>query len=146
MTYLWIALGIVGGLIVVPIIIGMLLPERYVGQVEVIFPNPLDDVWTALADFESHPMTGKMMKGIEKLPDENGSATWVENMGHGEKITVKTVESEKPARLVREMSSAGCPMTSRWEYDLAPVDAACQVTLSGETRTPRQCRRHWANA
>ena len=51
MTYLWIALGIVGGLIVVPIITGMLLPERYVGQIKVVFPHPLDDVWTALADF-----------------------------------------------------------------------------------------------
>ncbi len=133
MIYLWIILGTVAGMIVVPIIIGLLLPERYVGQLKVIYAKPPDDVWAALADFEEHPMTGKRMKSIEKLPDENGMKTWVEDMGRGEKITVKTVLSEQPTRIVREMSAASMPMSSRWEYALEPVDTGCQVTLSAET-------------
>ncbi len=133
MSYLWIALGVIAAVIIVPVIIGLLLPERSVGQVKVVFRKSPEDVWTALSDFEKHPMTGKMMKGVERLPDENGLATWVEDMGHGEKITVTTVECEQPTRVVREMSSASAPMTSRWEYDLEPVDVGCRVTLSGET-------------
>ncbi len=83
MIYLYIALGGVAAVVVVPMITGLLLPERYLGQLKVVFPKPPDDVWAALADFEKHPMTGKMMKSIEKLPDENGLKTWIEDMGHG---------------------------------------------------------------
>jgi hypothetical protein len=132
MFYLWIFLGLFAAVIIVPVMIGLLLPERYVGQVKVVFHKPLDDVWAALSDFERHPMVGKMRKGIEKLPDENGLAVWVEEMGR-EKITVITVECEQPTRVVREMSSASTLMTSRWEYDLKPVDVGCQVTLDAET-------------
>ena len=133
MIYLYIALGAVAAVVVVPIITGLLLPERYLGQLNVVFPKPPDDVWTALADFEKHPMTGKMMKSVEKLPDENGLKTWIEDMGHGEKITVKTILCEQPTRIVREMSAVSMPMTSRWEYALDPVDTGCRVSLSGET-------------
>ena len=133
MIYLWFALGVIAAVIFVPLITGLLLPERFVGQVKVVFHKSPEDVWQALADFEKHPMTGKMMKGVEKLPDENGLAVWVEDMGRGEKIKVNTVECEQTTRLVREMSSAAVPMSSRWEYDLEPFDAGCRVTLSGET-------------
>ncbi len=44
-----------------------------------------------LADFEKHPMTDEIMKGVEKPPDENGLAAWVEGMGHEERITVTPV-------------------------------------------------------
>ena len=133
MIYLWIALGVIAVVIVVPIIIGLLLPERFVGHIKVVFHKPPEDIWAALADIEKHPMTGKMMKGVDKLPDDNGLTAWVEDMGHGEKITVNTVESEPFTRIVRQMSSASAPMTSRWEYDLEPVDEGCRVTLNGET-------------
>ena len=122
MFYVWIALGLIATVIIVPVIIGLLMPVRYWGQVKVVFRKPREDVWVALSDFEKHPMVGKMMKGIEKLPDENGYAAWVEDMGHGEKITVTTVECQQPKRVVREMSSGSTLMTSRWEYDLQPVD------------------------
>ena len=46
---------------------------------------------------------------------------------------MKTVLSEQPTRIVREMSAASMPMSSRWEYALEPVGTGCQVTLSAET-------------
>jgi len=133
MFYVWISLGVIAAVIIVPVIIGLLLPQRYVGQVTVVFHKPTADVWEAVSDFEKHPMVGKMMKEIVRLPDENGLPVWVEAMGHGEKITVTTIECEQPTRVVREMPSISALMTSCWKYDLEPVDAGCKVTLSGET-------------
>ncbi len=55
------------------------------------------------------------MKSVETLPKTewvDDLPAWVEDMGHGERITVKTVEADRPVRLVREMSSAAMPMTS----------------------------------
>jgi len=92
-----------------------------------------DDVWSALLNYEKHPMTGKQMKSVEPRPDENGLPVWVEDMGRGELITVKTVEATHPYRMVREMSSTSVPMTSRWVYELEAVNDHCKLTLRSET-------------
>ncbi len=136
MTVLWIVVGIVGALVLVPFIIGSLLPERYEGQSEAFLAQSPDVVWVALQDYESHPMTGKMMKSVEALPRTDwvdDLPAWVEDMGRGERITVKTVEADRPVRLVREMASAAMPMTSRWVYTLKAPDGGCDLTISGET-------------
>lgn len=93
-----------------------------------------------MQDYESHPMTGKMMKSVEALPKTewvDDLPAWVEDMGHGERITVKTVEADRPVRLVREMASAVMPMTSRWEYTLAETEGGCELTMHGETHVRR---------
>ncbi len=140
MTILWIVLGIVGVLILVPVVIGLLMPERFEGQTEAFLAKSPEEVWVALQNYESHPMTGKMMKSAEALPETewvDGLPAWVEDMGHGERITVKTVEADRPVRLVREMASASMPMTSRWVYTLEEADGGCHLTLHGETMIRR---------
>ncbi len=140
MTILWIVLGIVAVLVLVPVIIGSLMPERYEGQTEAFLAQSPVDVWVALQDYESHPMTGKMTKSFEALPRTewvDDLPAWVEDMGHGERITVKTVEADRPVRLVREMASAAMPMTSRWVYTLEEADGGCNLTVHGETHVRR---------
>ncbi len=140
MTILWIVIGIVGVLVLVPFIIGSLLPQRYKGQTEAFLAQSPEDVWVALQDYEAHPMTGKMMKSVEALPKTewvDDLPAWVEDMGHGERITVKTVEADRPVRLVREMASASMPMTSRWVYTLEEAEGGCHLTLHGETNIRR---------
>jgi hypothetical protein len=129
---LW-AVGIIVALIVVPVVIGFFLPVRYEGRTVVEFDKGVDAVWDALQDAQAHPMTGKMMKSITDLPDEEGRPSWQEDMGHGEIITVTTSVYESPHRMVREMSSASVNMTSRWEYALEQNGDGCRVTLSGVT-------------
>ena len=140
MTALWIVIGIVGVLVLVPFIIGSLLPERYEGQTEAFLAKSPEEVWAALLDYESHPMTGKMMKSVEALPETEWIVdlpAWVEDMGHGERVTVKTVEADRPVRLVRQMVSASMPMTSRWEYALEEADGGCKLSMHGETYVRR---------
>ncbi len=140
MTVLWIIVGIVAVLVLVPFIIGSLLPQRYEGETEAFLAQSLEEVWVALQDYESHPMTGKMMKSAEALPKTewvDDLPAWVEDMGHGERITVKTVEADRPVRLVRELVSAGVPMTSRWVYTLAEAEGGCNLTIHGETHIRR---------
>ena len=136
MTVLWIVIGIVAVLVLVPVIIGLLLPERYEGQTKAFLAKSPEEVWVALQNRESHPMTGKMMKSTEELPKTewvDDLPAWVEDMGHGERITVKTVEADPPVRIVREMASASMPMTSRWVYTLEEAEGGCNLTIHGET-------------
>ena len=119
MTVVWIVLGIVALVIATPIIVGIFLPERHVGSAKAHFAKSPDQVWDALLDYDKHRMTGKMMKSVAPPPADQSPGvlpTWVEDMGHGERITVETVVAEQPQRMVRDMQSSGVPMASTWEY------------------------------
>ena len=133
MIYVWIALGLVALLVVIPVVIGCFLPERYEGQIQVLLPRSPQEVWDALNEIEKHPMTGKMMRSVEQIPDNDGMPAWIEDMGRGEKITVHTVEFQPPVKMVRKMSAAAVPMSSTWQYDLQPKDNCCRVAVDGET-------------
>ncbi len=133
MIFIWVGLGGVALLVVTVVVIGLNMPERYEGHSQVVYATTPEDVWSALLDYEGHPMTGKMTKSVEAQPAENGLPVWIEDMGHGELITVKTVEAERPRHMVREMTAKSMPMTSRWEYTLEPTDEGCKLTIDGET-------------
>ncbi len=127
------ALIIVVALIALPVIIGLFMPVRYEGRTVAEYEATVQQVWDALQDVEAHPMTGAMMKSVEMLPADGGRPAWKEDMGRGEVITVTTTAYEPPHHMIREMSSAGVNMTSRWEYALEPAGQGCRVTLSGVT-------------
>jgi uncharacterized protein YndB with AHSA1/START domain len=133
MTWPLIVLVAIVALIVLPIIIGFLMPERYEGTTTVEYDRSVEQVWDALQDVAAHPMTGAMAKSVEALPWEEGRPTWKEDMGRGEVITVRTTAFEPPHHMIREMTSAAVNMTSRWEYELEMAGRGCQVTLSGIT-------------
>jgi len=124
---------IIFALLVLPVVIGFLMPVRYEGRTEVEYDRSVQQVWDALQDATAHPMTGKMMKSVEMLSADEGRPAWREDMGHGEVITVTTTGYEPPHRMMREMSSSTVNMTSRWEYELVPTGQGCCVSLSGVT-------------
>ena len=109
------------------------MPERYQGRSQVIYAKSAEEVWDALLDYDSHPMTGKMKKSAQSQPSENDLPVWIEYMGHGELITIKTLEADRARRLVREMTSQSMPMTSRWEYTFESAGAGCRLTIDGTT-------------
>lgn len=133
MTFIWLGLGGFVVLVVAVVAVGFLMPERYEGRSHVVYAKSAEYVWAALLDYDRHPMTGKMKKSVQAQPTENNLPVWIEDMGHGELVTVKTVDAERPRHMVREMTSKSMPMTSRWEYTLEPAGEQCKLTINGET-------------
>ena len=133
MTIIWFALGGFAGLLFLVFVIGMFMPERYVGLAQVTYDKSADDVWTALLDYDRNPMTGKMKKSVQTQSIENDLPVWTEEMRSREVITVKTIEADRPQHMVREMTSISVPMTSRWTYTLEPLGEGCKLTMDGET-------------
>lgn len=129
MLWLWIPLGVLAGLIVVPLVVGQFLPDRYEGQITRLFGAAPEEVWNALVDYQKHPVSGRRAKSIERLPDENGLPVWVEDMGPSQ-ITIRTVEAEPCSRLVREMKDSVVPMTARTEIEISPIDQGSEVRAS----------------
>lgn len=113
--------------------VGSFLPERFEGRSRVVYAKGPEEVWGALLDYDRHPMTGHMKRGVEAQPPENQLPVWKEDMGRGEVITVRTVAAERPRSMVREMESSSLPMTSRWEYTLEPEGDGCLVSIDAVT-------------
>ncbi len=80
MTFLWLGLGGFAVLVVAIVGIGFLMPERYAGRSHRVYASATEDVWQALLDYNTHPMTGKMMKSSRRSPRSracrSGSRTW----------------------------------------------------------------------
>lgn len=133
MTFIWFGLGGFALLVVAVVVVGLLMPERYEGRSQVGYATTTEEVWSALLDYDRHPMTGKMKKRVEARPADQSLPVWTADMGRGELVTVKTLEAERPRHIVREMTSKTVPMTSRWEYTLEPAGEGCRLTIDGET-------------
>ncbi len=133
MTWPLIIIVAIGALIALLVVIGFLMPVRYEGTTTVEYDRSVQQVWDALQNVETHPMTGRMMKSVETLPSDEGRPAWKEDMGHGEIMTVKTTTFEPPHHMTREMTAAAVNMTSEWEYALEPAGQGCRVSLSGVT-------------
>src|SRR5262245_13771733 len=132
MTWLIVIGSIVGGiaaLLILVMIIGRFLPEHYHCKVETALSRPPEEVWSQLMDFRKHPLTGSMAKRVEDRPSTNGLPVWLEDMGSS-KVTVTTIESKPPMRLVREMVDSVVPMTARSVVDLTRTESGCQATAS----------------
>jgi uncharacterized protein YndB with AHSA1/START domain len=136
---MWALITVVGliALIALIVLVGYLMPVRYEGRAVVEYDRSVQQVWHALQDVETHPMTGWAMKSVEALPADEGRPAWREDMGHGEVITVRTSTYEPPGRMVRDMSAGAVKMSSRWDYTLEPAGPGCRVSLSGVTDIER---------
>jgi hypothetical protein len=133
MTFLWLGVGGFAVLVVATVGIGFLMPERYAGRSHRVYSSTAEDVWQALLDYNTHPMTGKMMQSVQAQPAEQGLPVWIEDMGRGELVTVTTVEADRPRHMVRKMTSKTVPMTSQWEYTLEPSGEGCRLSIDSET-------------
>lgn len=132
MLWLWIGLGIVAGVVVVPFVIGMLLRDDYEGTLTVRFERSPEDVWEAIADYESNPVSGIMRRSSTPLPDQDGLPSWVEDLG-STRVTVTTVESHAPRRLVRRMDDQVVPMTAHWTIEIEPAGDGSLVRAVNRT-------------
>lgn len=126
----WIAIGLLAAvaLIAVPAIVGALLPKEFSGRAHVTFPAPLEEVFEALSDFEKHPLSCSQARRVERLEVEGGLPAWREDLGPSALI-VRTIESEPPRRLVREVEDTVVPMRARWTYELYRTEAGTEVAI-----------------
>ena len=129
MIWLYIALAVVLGIPATMFVIGMFLPERYEARLVVTLDRPPEVVWAALMDYLANPITGKMRKRTEPLPDVNGLPSWKEDMGSTQ-MTMTTEVSTPPTLLRRRMVDSVVPMTAEWDVALEATPQGCRATAS----------------
>ncbi len=124
------------GLVLLPAIVGLLLPEKYEATVQAEFDKTPEEVWALLEDVERNPGSGAMARSVEMLPEEewrDGLPAWIEDIG-STRIQVQTVVMDKPRSLVRELEDQIVPMRARWSIALEPHgEEGTLVTATNET-------------
>ncbi len=112
--------------------VGSRLDKQIMSSVSMSFDQPLETVWEAIADYERNPVSGSMRSETIPLPDEDTGPVWKEDINNSV-ITVRTLVSYEPDRLVRLFEDSVVPMTSRVEYLLEAEGEGTRVTMESIT-------------
>ncbi len=145
MTWAWILIVIVILAVLLPFVIGMFLRDVYEGRLRVIFDRPPDEVWNELLNYQEHPLSGSMGRGVFAAEEVDGRPAWREDLGNT-RLRVTTLElsdglrddapggaeeegegvhaSTCPRRWVLLAEDEVVPMTARWTLEVAPAEPA----------------------
>ena len=132
---------IVGGLlvlIVLSVAIGWFLPERHIASRTVRYQQTPEAVWQVITDYAAIPSWWDWSQKVERLPDREGHEVWRETNKFGDTVTMETIESDPPSKLVRKIVGEDLPFGGTWIWVVQPVGGGCTVTITehGEIYNP----------
>jgi len=93
-------------------LVGLALPAVHSAEVTRQLPGSPETVWAILMDLDAMPAWRTDLRGLERLPDHDGSVRWREETAHGER-TMRRLTASPPERLVVGVDEAG---RREWEY------------------------------
>ena len=130
---MWLALGFVLSLFLVPFFVGMTLPDDYTGAVRAELPAEPAAVWDAIADHVGNPVSGESARVLDFPPVEGEGPRWTEELERTS-LQVRTVSATPPTRLERVATDATNGVETTWRYELAPTAAGTEVRVSQHIR------------
>jgi uncharacterized protein YndB with AHSA1/START domain len=129
LTYTLIGVGILAGILALIALVGLLLPKSHQVSRSVALKQTPDAVWQVISDFPNEPTWHGGIERVERLPDKDGHEVWRETFSGGYPMQLETLEAVPPRRLVRAIADERGPFTGRWEFDVAPIETGCRVTI-----------------
>lgn len=138
MKWVWVGLGVVGGVIALMAIVGLLLPQDHVASRSARYRQPPDAVWGTITDTPASVAWRGDLRSVERLADRDGHAVWKEIDRHGDSMTLETLEEAPPHRLVRRIVDTGLPFGGTWTFEIVPQEGGALVTITerGFVRNP----------
>lgn len=130
-------LVLISFLVAVPLV-GLVLPRGHVVARTITLHQPPDAIWQTMTDFDRISSWRPNVARVEQLPTQNGFSIWREHYQNGDALSLATVESIAPARLVREIADPDLPFGGRWVYQIAAVEGGSLVTITehGDVSNP----------
>ena len=138
MKWLLVALATVALAVLVVLVTGWLLPVSHVSTRQQLLAAPPDQVWQALTDRAAFPSWRDDVQRVERLPDRNGQAAWVEEGKNG-RIALAVERSDPPRVLVTRITDPDLPFGGTWTYDLQSAESGSTlltITERGEVYNP----------
>lgn len=125
-------LGIVFSIVlVIAFLFGNRLPAEYSGSVTAVLDRPIEDVWKAIKDVKSNPISAQMCRSVSEEVDSNGTAFWYEDISSGRIKVVSVSEIEMEAWVRRSIDFSN-GMQSLCEIQVKDVGDGCQILAKNQ--------------
>lgn len=129
MTWLWITLGTLLGLVLVVLAIGAMIDRKHVASVGQTYPASPDEVWSAITAFERMPEWRPGVKRVECLEPLGGLRRIREHTGFGPMTYV--VDQEIPSqKLVLRIADENQGFGGTWTYQIRKVEGGTELSIT----------------
>lgn len=137
MKWLLIALLLLASIGALAAFVGSRLPRAHTSSRKATFTVPPAAVWAAITNVDAFTSWRSDVKKIERLPDREGRAVWVEE-GRSGRITLAAERSDPPRLLVLAVADPDLPFGGTWTYEIAPAPGGSTLTITenGEIYNP----------
>ena len=138
MIFIWIALGIVGVIVVLFVAlarIGRGIPVEHTATSIIRIDAGMARVFEAIADIASHPSWAKGTDKVEMLPEKDGMQVGRVRQGRNSFVLMRT-RCDAPTLLERTISDDHKAFSGTWLYRLSPLPSTlpgregCEVKLT----------------
>lgn len=129
------AVGGIGLLVAVVVIVGYALPVEHVTSGERVLPGSPERVFARIEDVARYPEWRSGVTRVEVLATD--PLRWREH-ADGDAITFEVVERERPVRLRVRIADPELPFGGTWTYHLRPegTGTRLRITEHGEVYNP----------
>lgn len=114
--------------------IGASMPGEYTAVRSASFRQNPEVLWKMFTDAGAGPCWRTDLKRVEEVCDASGHALTREVYRNGRTITLETLESVPPCRLVRRICDADGFVTGCWSVEIAPTPGGSRLTLTEQGR------------
>jgi uncharacterized protein YndB with AHSA1/START domain len=108
---------------------GWLQPREHVASSRLVLRAAPDTVWSLITDHAAMPDWRSGLEKVERAPDQDGHAVWIETSGFGPLPLL--VERAEPPRLYRlRIAADDLGFGGTWIYAIEPAGEGCTLTIT----------------
>ncbi len=124
------------GLVALSAAIGLFLPRDHTASRSLRTRQTPEAVWQTITDFQNEPRWLSEVVSVERLSASDGREVWRETYRSGDSLTMETVETVPPRRLVRRITDEGGPFSGRWEFEITPLPDGSRLNITEHGTIP----------
>lgn len=129
MTWLWITLGTLLGLVLLVLAIGAMIERTHVATVRETYQASPEEIWSTITAFERMPDWRSGLKRVEILEPLNGVRRIREHSGFGPMTYL--VDEEVPSeKLVLRIAGEDRGFGGTWTYQIRKVDGGTELSIT----------------
>ncbi len=136
MLWVWISLGIVATLILLPVLVGIVTSPVHVVARRWNSSHPPEMLWQVITDYPSVPTWHAQVKSVERLPDHNGHQVWREFHRPNVPLQFESTVSDPPWRLTRTILDEKKVFFGSWEFELTPTPTGTTLVITEHGEIP----------
>lgn len=124
----WVLLGLVIVIVLIPFLLGLLIPQHQQATRVELIRAPLDTVWEAISELSRQTEWRTDLKSVQ-LKDDDEGMRWIEIPARGGKVTLRKVKEVEKKELLLQMERGSTVQGTRLAI-LSAVPGGTRITFT----------------